>query len=121
MTLHSEISLGQIHVPYNWTYADASARAAASGFTVDDVGKMALQSDNHSLWILTDDSPVTWFQLTGSGVGGAVTSVNGSTGAVTLDADDIDDSSTSNKFSTAAEITKLAGIQSGATANSSDA
>jgi len=34
-----------------------------------------------------------------SGAGGGVTSVNGQTGVVILDADDIDDSSTVNKFS----------------------
>jgi len=49
----------------------------------------------------------------GSG-GGAVTSVNGDTGVVVLDADDIDDSATTNKFATAAELTKLAGIETAA-------
>lgn len=37
----------------------------------------------------------------------AVDSVNGATGDVTLDADDIDDTSTTNKFVTAGDITKL--------------
>lgn len=50
-----------------------------------------------------------------------VTSVNGATGAVVLDADDIDDSATTNKFTTASDISKLAGIAAGATQNSSDA
>ncbi len=57
----------------------------------------------------------------GGGGGGAVDSVNGQTGVVVLDADDISDTSTTHKFTTAAEISKLAGIASGATANSSDA
>ena len=43
-----------------------------------------------------------------------VQSVNGQTGVVVLDADDIDDSSTTNKFTTAADISKLAGIEAGA-------
>jgi len=43
-----------------------------------------------------------------------VDSVNTQTGAVVLDADDISDSSTTNKFTTSAEITKLAGIETGA-------
>lgn len=38
---------------------------------------------------------------------GAVASVNGQTGEVVLDADDISDSATTNKFATAAEKTKL--------------
>ena len=46
-----------------------------------------------------------------------VDSVNAQTGAVVLDADDIDDTSTTNKFTTAADITKLAGIEAGATAD----
>jgi len=40
----------------------------------------------------------------GGGGGGAVDSVNGQTGTVTLDADDIDDTSTVNKFATAAQL-----------------
>ncbi len=43
-----------------------------------------------------------------------VDSVNGLTGAVVLDADDIDDTSTTHKFTTASDISKLAGIESGA-------
>ena len=51
----------------------------------------------------------------------AVESVNGANGVVVLDADDISDTSTTHKFTTTGDITKLAGISSGATANSSDA
>ena len=47
----------------------------------------------------------------------AVTSVNGQTGDVVLDADDISDAATTNKFTTAADISKLAGIEPGATAD----
>ena len=48
--------------------------------------------------------------LTGGGGGAAVDSVNGQTGAVVLDADDIGVSGTTNKFATAAEKTKLGHI-----------
>lgn len=41
----------------------------------------------------------------------AVDSVNSQTGTVVLDADDIDDTSTANKFTSQAEIDKLAGIE----------
>jgi len=69
---------------------------AGSGITIVDNG----------------DGTVT-FTATGGG-GGAVDSVNGQTGVVVLDADDISDTSTTHKFTTAAEITKLAGIETGA-------
>jgi hypothetical protein len=48
---------------------------------------------------------------------GAVDSVNGATGVVVLDADDIDDAATANKFATSAELSKLAGIEAGAQVN----
>jgi len=44
----------------------------------------------------------------------AVDSVNTQTGAVVLDADDISDAATTKKFTTAADISKLAGIEAGA-------
>jgi len=50
-----------------------------------------------------------------------VDSVNTQTGAVVLDADDIDDTSTTNKFTTAAEISKLALIEDEATADQTGA
>ena len=52
---------------------------------------------------------------------GAVTSVNGEEGIVVLDADDIDDSSTANKFMTVSERNKLNNIETAATADQTDA
>lgn len=56
---------------------------------------------------------------TGGG-GGAVDSVNGNTGVVVLDQDDIGDGTTYKQYSQT-EKTKLAGIATGATANDTDA
>jgi len=56
----------------------------------------------------------------GGGGGGAVDSVNGQTGVVVLDQDDVVDGTTYKQYS-GAEKTKLAGVATGATANSSDA
>lgn len=50
----------------------------------------------------------------------AVDSVNTQTGAVVLDADDISDSTTTNKFTNASDISKLAGIEAGAEVNAVD-
>ena len=69
----------------------------------------------------TDGAGNLSFVNGGTGGGGAVDSVNGATGVVVLDADDIDDTSTTHKFTTAADITKLAGIESGATGDMSGA
>jgi hypothetical protein len=46
-----------------------------------------------------------------------VDSVNGQTGIVVIDADDIGDTSTTNKFATQVELDKLAGIEAGAEVN----
>ena len=48
------------------------------------------------------------YKTSGGGGGGAVDSVNGQTGDVVLDADDISDASTANKFVTASEKTAIA-------------
>jgi len=58
-----------IHVPYAFSYATASARTSATGFASTDVGKLARQTDENSLWMLTDTSP-TWVQVGGGSAGG---------------------------------------------------
>lgn len=50
------------------------------------------------------------YVVNATGGGGAVDSVNGQTGVVVLDADDIDDTSTAHKFVTATDITKLSNL-----------
>ncbi len=81
-------------------------------------GDWAIRSDEGKVYIITGSDPSqigSWTSL--SYPGSDVQSVNGLTGVVTLDADDISDTGTTNKFTSAAEITKLAGIESGAQAN----
>jgi hypothetical protein len=62
---HQESTL--IHVPYNFTFADATARAAGTGYTItsDDIGKFARQSDDNTIWMLTATTP-TWVQIGGT-------------------------------------------------------
>lgn len=55
-------------------------------------------------WSATDSE---WVPASPGGGGGAVTSVNTQTGAVVLDADDIDDTSTTHKFATAAQLADI--------------
>lgn len=61
-----------------------------------------------------DTGTNTWRGVAPGSGSGAVDSVNGLTGVVVLDADDISDTSTTKKFTTASDITKLAGIEAGA-------
>lgn len=67
-TLHSALSGTNIHVPYAWTYADTAAREGAT-LAAADVGKFARQTDDNSIWMLTDDSPLTWIQVNNSATG----------------------------------------------------
>lgn len=68
---HSNIGVSQIHIPYNWSYADATERGADTSVTSDDLGKFAYQEDDSTIWILTATTP-TWVQVgAGAAPGGA--------------------------------------------------
>lgn len=60
MPEHDAIVLGERHGLPNYEYVNSTARLAATGFIPADIGKLARQTDNDSLWLLTDDSPATW-------------------------------------------------------------
>jgi len=93
------------------------------GHTIQDEGTPLTQRTNLNFVgasvVVTDDAgnDATVVTITG---GGAVDSVNGQTGVVVLDADDIDDTSTTHKFTSASDISKLAGIEVGAEVNTID-
>lgn len=61
---HDQMTGTDNHVVHSYTYADATAREAASGFTAEDVGKIALQQNNQSFHILIDHDPITWMDFT---------------------------------------------------------
>ncbi len=69
MAFHCELTGLDIHVINTWTYANSAAREAATGFVSDDVYKVAVQTDDDSIWMLVDHSPITWQQLGGVVVG----------------------------------------------------
>ena len=69
MAFHCELTGLDIHVINTWTYANSAAREAATGFVSDDVYKVSVQTDDDSIWILVDHSPITWQQLGGVVVG----------------------------------------------------
>lgn len=41
-------------IPWNWTYPTETARLAATGFTTDDLGKIAFQESDSTFWQLYD-------------------------------------------------------------------
>jgi len=98
-----------------------------NGLPIQDVGALPIASQAEAEAGVDNTKVMTPLRTLQSidvnapgGGGGAVDSVNGATGVVVLDQDDIGDGVSFKQFS-AAEETKLAGIATGATANSTDA
>jgi len=90
--------------------------------TISDSGALAALDDIDALALLDgalcgtneilEDQGAGWVCIAtpGGGGGGAVSSVNTQTGVVVLDADDLDDASTSHKYVTAADLTNLGNL-----------
>jgi hypothetical protein len=55
--LHKNLPAADNHIVYSWTYANATARNAATGFALADLGKVAWQLDDNSLYLLTATTP----------------------------------------------------------------
>ncbi len=53
--------------PARWDYANAAARAAATGFVMEDVGQLAFQRSDQTYWRLQSPTP-TWIQDTNGGI-----------------------------------------------------
>ena len=53
--------------PARWTYADAAARASASGFATSDLEQLAYQTSDQTFWRLKTTAP-TWVQDTTGGI-----------------------------------------------------
>jgi len=65
MTIHKDIRIaGGIHLPISFTYADSTAREAATGMAATDLYKFAIQTDDNSVWMLTVTTP-TWIEIGG--------------------------------------------------------
>ena len=80
-----------------------------------------LTFSQNNLSLYTSEILVNVLMVSASTVaGGAVSSVNSKVGVVVLNPDDLDDTSTTNKFTTQAEIDKLLGIEAGAQVNPDD-
>lgn len=91
------------------TAEKAKLLGVEAGATTDQTGAEIVSAIDAQL------GDATW--QGGGGGGGAVDSVNGATGVVVLDPDDLDDAATVNKFADAAQLAKIDGVEAGATAN----
>jgi hypothetical protein len=91
---------------------------AGSGHTIQDEGTPLTTRTNLNFVgggiTVTDDPGNDATVVTVAPGTAPVASVNGQTGTVVLNADNIDDAATTNKFTTAADISKLAGIEAAA-------
>lgn len=53
-----------IHIPYAFEYTDSTEREGDSSLDTSDEGKFARQTDEESIWLLTDASGPTWQEVT---------------------------------------------------------
>ena len=63
VTLHKNLTGSDLHAINTWVYLDSTARGIATGFSLDDKGKIAWQMDNNTFWVLINHNPITWQAL----------------------------------------------------------
>lgn len=77
MSYHDAAQPGDIHLIHQWRFADQTDRL--SGVSLDsgtlvlvaaDRGKIGLQEDASTWWVLVNHSPITWKEITAGGGGG---------------------------------------------------
>ena len=66
---HRDIKGDQNHIIHFREYATKDAREAATGLDATHLHKIALQTDDNTMWQLVDVSPVEWQALGGTGGG----------------------------------------------------
>lgn len=79
MSVHADLTGTDIHVPFAYTYANSTARLAATGFVAADVGKFAKQTDTNSIYMLTAITP-TWRFIGGESDGTPTIAANSGAG-----------------------------------------
>jgi hypothetical protein len=55
-----------IHTTRSFEYANAAARLGDSSLVAADIGKIAIQTDNSSVWFLLGVGPLSWLELSAS-------------------------------------------------------
>lgn len=94
---HIEIPAGEIHVPYNWVYADAAARTGSTHTSATELGLLALQSDNSSTWMLVGHTPGVWASMGAVSVNGVARTTT--TGDIAITKGDLSLGNVENKSS----------------------
>ncbi len=64
MSIHSDLSVGEIHPVFNWVWADETVRLAQT-VTVEDINKAGLVEDTDAMYTLKNITP-TWTPIAGS-------------------------------------------------------
>lgn len=72
---HKSFSGQQIHTPFSWEYENSTERTSDTGFENEDIGKIAWQKDDNSVWILVAIDPV-WSEITGGGSSGGASNLS---------------------------------------------
>ncbi len=105
-------TMTQLSATWQDTYTTVDANSATWESAYSNVAANSGTWDNTTTVVAANSA--TW-------ASGAVDSVNGLTGVVVLDPDDLDDAATLHKFTSQTDIDKLSGIEAGATADQTDA
>ena len=101
---------------YQGNFADLATALADAGVQSSERGDwFTINTSGGLSYIVTTDNPTTGGDVTIIKTPTSdVASVNGKTGIVVINPDDLDDTATTNKFTTQIEIDKLAGIEASA-------
>lgn len=60
---HIDIPAGEIHAPFNWEFADATAQAAAAISDASLIGRVALVLSTMTAYRLTSVAPAVWTKI----------------------------------------------------------
>lgn len=69
MAGHSTVSIGARHPIHNWEFSNSTERESVTSFSSNDIGKIALELDTKTYWILSDLAPIEWKNITDSSSG----------------------------------------------------
>jgi len=76
--LHKNVQSDNNHGVFSLSFANSADRTAFTNETngnengADQVGKIAVQTNTGTMWILTDNSPLTWVELGAAAAGGNI-------------------------------------------------